>query len=155
LLLAPRKLKRVDEIVELIRARGLIVSRRTQPVPGADVFILDTLGELSLAYQFSVAAFVGGTLDGVGHNVIEPLVWGIPVAYGAGAGKSSPAQRTCEKAGVGFRVQSSEELAAHWVSVLRDEKLRSRLREQSTQLLEAQRGALERNVAAILELIDA
>lgn len=162
LLLAPRYLERVNEVLEIIASFGLQVSRRSQSEElaqddRADVYVLDTLGELAASYEFVQAAYVGGTLHGAGHNVVEPLLWGAPVSYGPGSGrgKPSPAQRVCDEAGVGFRVRSPDELAAHWKAVLQDSALRDEMRRRAARLLDEERGALEKNVASILEAVAA
>jgi 3-deoxy-D-manno-octulosonic-acid transferase len=49
----------------------------------ADVFLLDTFGELARIYAYATAAFVGGTLVPIGgHNPIEPAAHGVPVCFG-------------------------------------------------------------------------
>jgi 3-deoxy-D-manno-octulosonic-acid transferase len=156
LLIVPRQVDRAQEIVDIITTFGLKASLRTRPVPDADVYVLDTFGELSTAYQFAAAAFIGRTLETVGHDVVEPLVWGIPVSFGPGGeqGKVGPGQRECEAAGVGFRVRSPEELAAHWLAVLQDESHRARIRDSALALVEDGSSGLTKQVDAVVELID-
>ncbi len=154
LLLAPRRLARVPEVVAAVKARGLKVSLRTSPSTGtADVYVLDTLGELAFAYQFTRAAFVGDTVVGSGHNVIEPLVWGVPVSYGMSRGHFGDLQVLAESFGVGFRCASSGQLAAHWMRVLTDEGFAGEIAENAKRMIESERGATERTVAALIELI--
>jgi 3-deoxy-D-manno-octulosonic-acid transferase len=154
LLIAPRRLHKIEETLAATANFNLKVSRRTQPRAGADVYILDTMGELAAAYQFAVAAFVGGTITGAGHNVAEPLVWGVPVSYGPSRGFFESVQKACEAAEVGFRIHSPAELAAHWLAVLEDADLRDQVRVRAAQLLSEQSGALMRNAEAIAELVD-
>lgn len=156
LLIVPRQVDRAAEIVEIITAFGLKASLRTRPAPEADVYVLDTFGELSTAYQFATAAFIGRTLERVGHDVVEPLVWGIPVSYGPGGeqGKVGPGQHECEAAGVGFRVRSSDELAAHWLAVLQDENLRGHIRDSARELVQDGSSGFTKHLDALVELID-
>jgi 3-deoxy-D-manno-octulosonic-acid transferase len=154
LMIAPRRLPRIGEVEELIARNGFGCSLRTHPTTGADIFILDTLGELAIAYQFCAGVFIGGTLGGAGHDVVEPLVWGVPVYFGTGGGKIGPGQRECEAAGVGFRVSTPEELAEHWLQLVQSAQLRADLRDKASRLLQEQSGSLARNVAAITELLD-
>lgn len=160
LLLAPRHLHRVEEVLEILRARNLSVNRRSEfeedvePKP-ADVYLLDTMGELSAAYGFGEAAFVGGTLAGAGHNVIEPIEWEVPVFFGAGAEKSGSAtQQIALENNAGFRVHNAQELGAGWVRVLRDANWRETLRANCRAVIAAQIRALEANLEAIIEAID-
>lgn len=48
----------------------------------ADVFIIDTIGILSVAYRYGSVAYIGGGF-GVGiHNILEAAAYGIPVIFG-------------------------------------------------------------------------
>lgn len=154
LLLAPRSMHRVPDVIKAVEEAGLTYSLRSAPNESAvDVYILDTMGELAFAYQFAVAAFIGGTLTSTGHNVIEPIVWGIPVSYGPRRGHFEDLQQLCESFRVGFRCQSVDDLAAHWAQALVDPAFRETIREQSRQLIEHASGATDRTIEALLELI--
>ncbi len=150
LLIAPRKLERAEELVAEIKARGLSVSRRTNPNPDADVFVLDTMGELSYAYKHCAAAYVGGSLFGMGHNVIEPVEWGLPVAYGRNRGHFELMQKACEEAGVGRRVGDADELVDFWRWALEEG---TNLQEACSKLVASNRGALEQTTQEISALI--
>ena len=90
----------------------------------------------------------------MGHNVVEPLEWGVPVSYGPRRGHFEELQRACERAGVGFRISSSRELADHWIDMLMKPSLRKELEEKAMGMLEAQRGAVQRTVGTLIDLID-
>jgi 3-deoxy-D-manno-octulosonic-acid transferase len=48
-----------------------------------DVIVLDTMGELEMAYAAADLAFVGATLVNIGgHNPLEPAMYGVPVVVG-------------------------------------------------------------------------
>ena len=157
LLIAPRKPARADEVANLLEARGFSCSRRSHS-PGetrkVDVLLLDTLGELGTAYRWARGAFVGGTIIGNSHNVAEPLIWSIPVAYGPRRGNFETEQRLCEAAGVGFRVHSPDELAAHWGALLQSSALQSELSAKIEALVKTQRGAFERTLQILIDAVD-
>lgn len=87
LLLAPRDPSRWDEVAAMrpgmtrrSRSRDRGVSN---PQPGGQVFLLDTLGELSDAYLLADAVFVGRSLVPMGgSNPLEPLALGKPTVIG-------------------------------------------------------------------------
>ena len=85
-LLAPRHPGRAREVAEILEGRGLSVARRSldEPItPETDVYLLDTLGELSLLYSLARIAFVGGSLrPHGGHNPIEPAQLGCAILHG-------------------------------------------------------------------------
>ena len=158
LLIAPRQLHRVPEVVELLRARGIHFAQRSQPSADTgkvEVLLLDTLGELGAAYGWARGAFVGGTIKGASHNVAEPLVWGIPVAFGPRTGNFEIEQRLCLETGAGFRVQTPDELAAHWTEIVNSPALRAALGAKADALVEAQRGAFDRTLQVLIDAVDA
>ena len=155
LMVAPRRLQHAQAMRQQAEALGYTVSLRSEAgEEEADVYLLDTMGELATAYQFCRVAFVGGTLgNGAGHNVVEPLVFGVPVSYGFNRGFFESVQKACEAEGIGFRVQNPQELAAHWLVVVESESLRRELGENASRLLSRQTAALEGNVGVLVEIL--
>lgn len=86
LIIAPRHPERRNEIITLIKKAGYIPCLRSYqqtPQTSADVFIVDTLGELNHFYQITNTAFIGGSLiPHGGHNPIEALHNGNAVIFG-------------------------------------------------------------------------
>lgn len=153
LLLAPRSLDRPLDLIQEIERRGLTVSLRSKGGPAADVYILDTMGELAYAYGLSVMAYVGGSLHGMGHNVAEPLEWGVPVCYGPQRGHFADLQVSSERAGIGFRVRTSADLAEQWLRGIRDGEFRKDVSQNAKRMLDEQRGALDRTVKLVMDLM--
>lgn len=153
LLIAPRKTKRSDEVEAAIRRRGLRVNRRsTGGGDSADVYLLDTLGELMAAYSWCEAAFIGDTLVGAGHNILEPLAWHIPVAYGPSRGHFGDLQTAAEAANVGFRCHTSNELAEIWKRAIEAKDFRAQVKSNAEELLTASAGATGRTAHHLLWL---
>ena len=70
-----------------LKTEGLISKTYTsmlqQEVLGQnEILILDTMGMLAEAYSFGTAAFVGGASHYQVHNVLEPAVHGLHLAWG-------------------------------------------------------------------------
>lgn len=84
LILAPRYPARGDEVADLVAKAGVPCYKRSAPAPVSDaVVVIDRLGELSKLYAAAQAAFVGGTIaPRGGHNLLEPLAFGVPVVTG-------------------------------------------------------------------------
>ncbi len=154
LLFAPRKLQRLPSILKSMGDTGLTVSMRTKREGPADVMMLDTIGELAFTYGLCNAAYVGGSLNGMGHNIIEPIQYGIPVSYGPMRGHFEELQRACERVGIGFRLRNSDELACHWLQVLGDNDFLEEKREAAHSLLNAQKGAMDRTLTCMLSYLD-
>lgn len=156
LLIAPRHLERLPAISEMLAGRGLPVARRSEQAPReADaVLLLDTMGELRAAYGLGAAAFVGGTLAPIGgHNLLEPVAAGRAVLFGPHTENCADVADLVLRAGVGFRVRDSEELAREFLRLARQPALRERIAVQGRALLEQQQGAAERCAEAALALL--
>ncbi len=86
LMLVPRHPERFALVAQLAERMGFAVHRRSQSAPARGdepVLVLDTLGELSTAYQFGTVVFVGGTLiPHGGQSIMEPAVYGRPIVIG-------------------------------------------------------------------------
>ena len=86
LLVAPRHPERFEEVARLAVQNGFSLKRRSQNSgtnPGAEVLLLDTIGELAAVYRYATVVFVGGTLiDHGGHSVMEPALCSKPIVVG-------------------------------------------------------------------------
>lgn len=85
LLIAPRDPARGADIAAMAAALGLTTARRGagQGPGGADVWIVDTLGEMGLWYRLCPVTLIGGTFGPVeGHNPWEPAALGSAILHG-------------------------------------------------------------------------
>jgi 3-deoxy-D-manno-octulosonic-acid transferase len=85
LLLAPRHVERIPEVLALLGGVGLETLRWSEKsrASGAPCILIDTIGELGRLYAAADAAFVGGSLRPIGgHNLLEPARFGIPMFAG-------------------------------------------------------------------------
>jgi 3-deoxy-D-manno-octulosonic-acid transferase len=89
-LLVPRHPQRFDEVAALVAQAKLSVSRRSgwpaaayAPLPEANVWLGDSLGEMPAYYSLASCALMGGTfLPYGGQNLIEACQYGCPVILG-------------------------------------------------------------------------
>ncbi len=154
LLLAPRRPETWDEAARRAERAGLRVARRSRPADGpADVFLLDTIGELASAYRLGDAALLGGTFGSRGgHNVLEPLQAGLPVVLGPSLWNI---RKAVEAAGPAARSVASEAEAAETLArVLSDGGERAAARAAAESLFARHRGATERTARLALRLLD-
>ncbi|MFT5679369.1 MAG: tetraacyldisaccharide 4'-kinase [Myxococcota bacterium] len=94
LVIAPRHLKRVGEVVGMMAASGHAWSRRSVDMDlTRRVLLLDTVGELAGLLREADAAFIGGTFDADigGHSPAEAFAAGLPVVRGPHAWASPAA----------------------------------------------------------------
>ena len=157
-ILAPRQPERFGEVERLARDAGFVTARRSDlPIdtePRADVVVLDTIGELAQLYQVATVVFVGGSLvDHGGHNILEPAVFGKPILFG-------PHMQNFKEIGDAFvgndaavQVGSERELEQAMISLATDPVRRAKLGAAARALVEANRGAKEKTLAVIADLL--
>jgi 3-deoxy-D-manno-octulosonic-acid transferase len=158
LIIAPRKPERFDEAERLARRAGWTVARRTElrvdAEPRCDVVILDTIGELAQVYQVATVVFVGGSLvDAGGHNILEPAVFGKPIVFGPYMHNFTEIARTFLDHGAAVQVKAGRELEPVLVNLLGDPVRRATLGAGARALVEANRGARNKSLAAIAQLL--
>jgi 3-deoxy-D-manno-octulosonic-acid transferase len=155
LLLAPRRPETWDEAAHRATAAGLRVVRRSTPGPHgpADVFLLDTIGELASAYRLGDAALLGGTFGRRGgHNVLEPLQAGLPVVLGPSVWNIGTSVEAAGEAAV--RVEDVAGAAAALARLFGDPDVRRAARTAAGSLFERHRGATARTTRLALALLD-
>jgi 3-deoxy-D-manno-octulosonic-acid transferase len=158
LIIAPRKPERFDEVEQIARRGGWRTARRSElPVdaePRHDVVVLDTIGELAQLYQVATAVFVGGSLaDAGGHNILEPAVFGKPIVFGPHMHNFAEISRTFLENRGAVQVHSAGELETVLVALLSDPVRRASLGAAARALVEANRGARQRSLAVLTQLL--
>ena len=156
LLLAPRHIDRVEEVLQVARGQKLRPVRRTQFKAEASpdaVIVLDTVGELAQIYAAADVAFVGGSLiERGGHNLLEPVLRGVPVVYGPHIMNFREAAALAQAAGVGIMAQNEAALLTaieHWLT---DKTERAAIVEKARLALAPHHGAAARAAAVVAEV---
>jgi len=157
LVIAPRKVERAGEILRLGSGMGIKTSLRTDlksiEVP-YDVLVLDTLGELGRIYGLGKVCFVGGSLVPFGgHNLLEPASFGCPVLFGPHTHNFVHMSESLLEAGGGWRVRNKGELHDAMKRLLNDAGFLSPMGIRAKEFVESNRGALERVMRSIGDLM--
>ena len=158
LVMAPRKPERFAEAANLARAEGLRVLRRTELAvdaePRADVVILDSIGELAYLLQIAAVVFVGGSLVAQGgHNILEPAVHGKPVVFGPHMDNFAEIAAEFIEHQAAIQVSSAEALPGVIVRLFGDPVERARLGASARALIDSNRGAQQRTLDAIAQVL--
>jgi 3-deoxy-D-manno-octulosonic-acid transferase len=120
-----------------------------------DVFVGDTTGELRKFTQLADLVFVGKSLaphDG-GQTPVEAAILEKPLLHGPYMTNFRDIIRGLTDAGAVKKVETHEELIRLAVSMLGDEPARKRLSESAHAWHEANRGATERTLGVVRELL--
>jgi 3-deoxy-D-manno-octulosonic-acid transferase len=158
LILAPRHPERFADVDRLCRQEGLTTVRRSDLLidaePRVDAVVVDSIGELAQLYQLATAVFVGGSLvPAGGHNILEPAVFGKAIVFGPHMENFAEIAEAFLSSDAAVQVDSGAELEDALPSLAVDSVRRARLGAAARALVEANRGAKERTLAAITELL--
>jgi 3-deoxy-D-manno-octulosonic-acid transferase len=158
LVIAARHPERFDEVERLCRHEGLTVVRRSElPIdaePRADAVVLDTIGELAQLYQIATVVFVGGSLvPAGGHNILEPALYGKPVVFGPHMQNFGEIAETFLTNRAAIQVRTAGELDETMLSLIGDPVRRARVGAAARALVESNRGARDRTMAVIRDLL--
>jgi 3-deoxy-D-manno-octulosonic-acid transferase len=148
LVLVPRHPERFERVGQLVEESGFNLMRRTQQQPCEEdtaVFLGDTMGELTLFLGASDIAFIGGSLvPHGGHNILEATAQGVAVLFGPHMFNFNEISELYLQHQAAVQIDSVEALAEQVTKWLSDASERSRVGEAGRELVENNRGALDR-----------
>jgi 3-deoxy-D-manno-octulosonic-acid transferase len=159
LIIAPRHPDRVEEVAALLQQSQLSYTKRSsgEPAKECSVLLLDTFGELGLAYAVADVVLVGGSLikmKGIaGHNVLEAAVQQKPVLYGPYMDNFRESKRLLEEVDAGFTVHDAVELTQTIQDITRDRALYQQRAESAKAAVLANRGAVQQTVNFLIEIL--
>lgn len=164
LLLAPRHPERFQEVASILQNSGLKWARRTQaPAEGdydAEVILLDTIGELPATYSLASIVFVGGSIiDRGGHNVLEPAAVGACIVTGAHTSNFRAIVDLLEKGDALLQLSPTDAsgaatlLSNALLELLMDSERRIRMGARAKQLFDDNRGATEKTIRIISQVM--
>jgi 3-deoxy-D-manno-octulosonic-acid transferase len=158
LIIAPRRVERAGDIVNLVMERGYNTVLRTEILrkgESYEVLILDTIGELERVYGIAKISFVGGSLTPIGgHNLLEPASFGKPVLFGPHTENFVLMSQLLIEAGGGRRVRDAEDLFEAMKVLLSDPEQSNRMGQRAKKFVETSRGALGRVMENIQTCLD-
>ncbi len=158
-ILAPRHVWRCAEVEQMIRERGLnfSLSSRLNKSAGktASLILVDAMGELESWYAQSDVAFVGGGFrpEHGGQNILEPAVYGQPVIFGQHMQNFEEEALALREAGGGLQLDSPEDLYPTLQRLLSDPEERSVRGSRAEAAVKIRRGAAERNLELIQNIL--
>jgi len=160
MVLAPRRLERVGEIVKLLTKDNVQFVLRSQIDPRsksmATIVVLDTLGELAKTYAIADIAFVGRSLKapGGGHNLLEPVAQGAPVLHGPYIENNQKIASELKAQGLAFTVADDQTLFSTVRRLLLSADELPGLRQKATAYVQSKRGSsleIAKYIVAILK----
>ena len=148
-IIVPRHPERFDSVYGVLNdldphAKSIKYSTWSKDIHALNYLLLDVMGELSSVYAIADIAFVGGSLAPIGgHNVLEPLAYGVPVLCGPYMQNQQDLLRILLNNKAITVVKNASELASVLKSLLDDKDMREKLIQQGQKTLKDNKGALE------------
>jgi 3-deoxy-D-manno-octulosonic-acid transferase len=116
----------------------------------ADVFIVDTMGEMLEFYAASDIAFVGGSISNIGgHNVLEAAVFNLPVLVGPNTHNFSEITQLLHDCGGSRLVKNADDIIYNMQELIENPQTRTTMGNAASKLVQENRGA----VALTMKLI--
>lgn len=157
LILVPRHPERFAGVRELTSSAGFAVTTRSSGAiagPGTQVYLGDSMGELTTFYAAADVAFVGGSLGDVGgHNLLEPVSLGLPVVTGPNNRNAADIAELLLDCGTLELVRDAMTLAAAIEGLLTDQRERQRRGALGAAAIASNKGALGRLLALVDPLV--
>jgi len=148
LVIAPRHPERFQSVIDLCVKRGFHTVSYTQQDsydPNAQVFVLDTLGQLLMYYAAADIAFVGGSLVPVGgHNMLEPACLGLPVLTGSYLFNFTEIASLLANVDALIQVTSAEQLASKVLELFSDGNQRYNMGLRAKQVVLENQGSINK-----------
>jgi len=121
LILVPRHARRAAEIEALIKAEGFshaVRSKSELPAAGDDIYLADTMGEMSLWYTAAAITFVAGSLVPVGgHTPYEPAAFGSAIVHGSQYANFQAVYEGLIAAEGSIQANTPEDIARAWLKL--------------------------------------
>lgn len=154
LLIAPRHVERVPEILNTLAPLGFHLTRRSS-LPAAepwDVILMDTTGELRDWYPLSTIVFIGKSLTAKGgQNPVEPALFARPVVFGPHMENFEAIVSLLLAREGALQAGSQEELVELIERLLCDTEKRRMLGENARTALAAHQGATQKTATLVIQ----
>lgn len=162
LIIVPRHPERFTQVVKLAQEAGNLTLKRSQQQPvtlEANVWVIDTLGELLAACALADVVTMGGSFSNIGgHNPLEPALFQKPVIVGPNMSNFTEILTQLKSEQGIVQIDKNENmpqaLAHEVLRLFTDETSAKTLGENSYKVVQANQGATVRSLAALQQLIN-
>jgi len=135
---SPSRIHSLEHSLQMPSIRYSILTEEN--AASASVLIIDTIGVLSQLYQYAHLAFIGGAFGSGLHNILEAVVFGVPVFFGPRHAKFWEADALIKKGGA-FEIKKVEEFALNALGLFSNLEKYKKASEACFDFIEENRGA--------------
>jgi 3-deoxy-D-manno-octulosonic-acid transferase len=154
LIIAPRHPNRTSKIRKLCDKKFLSTtsySENNKKINDIDVFMLDTLGQLTTYYAAADIAFVGGSLVPVGgHNILEPAILGLPIITGEYLSNFREISSLLLNEEALLIINNPDAISETAIKLFQDVRLRQKMGDRAKAVIEVNKGKTQ----ILMKLID-
>ena len=147
LIIAPRHPERFSKVKDLIEKSSFNLLSRTgfEKTDCYEVFLLDTMGEVTLFFAASDIVFIGGSLVPIGgHNILEPAIQGLPIIIGPYFSNSEAVVDEFVEDDACLVVENESKLALDISALLYDSAKAESMGQKGLKIVRKNKGAIER-----------
>lgn len=157
LMLVPRHPERFNRVFQLLKQNHFKhVQRLTTWTPdeSADIVLVDQMGVLTSLYSIASFAFVGGSLVPIGgHNVLEPLSFGVPVITGPHTHNQQDLVRLLQQDDAIMITPTAQELT-QVISMLLSHQDNQTFKQKSLDVMQKHQGSLDKHMQGIIKALE-
>jgi 3-deoxy-D-manno-octulosonic-acid transferase len=159
MLLVPRHPQRFDEVARMLEQRQLDYLRRSQNMnimPHQSILLGDSMGEMPQYCASANVVFMGGSLVDLGaHNPIEAAAQHKPILVGPSVFNFKFVFEQLFKAQAAKQISDANELVDQLIDLLKDKSKSEQMGERAFQVVQQNRGAVEKFVGQLEKIIPA
>ncbi len=150
----PERFKEVKQLAEKMQLKTCMRSSKKLIKTDTDVYVADTMGELTLLYGAADISFVGGSLVSVGgHNILEPAAMNIPIIFGPHMFNSKEIAKDVVSLGAAIECMDKEEIMKNVIRMYENQEERRTMVLTMSQFLKNNQGATETTEKLISRLL--
>lgn len=157
--IVPRHPQRFDDVTRMAKARGWRVGRRSHsdgPAPSDQIWIGDSMGEMTAYFTLADVTLMGGTWQPLGgQNFIECCAVGTPVLLGPSTFNFAEAAAQALATGAARACADPAEAMAVAGALLANPSEREHMGAAGREFAQTHGGATERTLAHMTPIIDA
>ncbi|MGY8814198.1 MAG: lipid IV(A) 3-deoxy-D-manno-octulosonic acid transferase [Gammaproteobacteria bacterium] len=157
LIIAPRHPHRASKVRKLCEKKLLRTSsysNNSKKINNIDVFILDTLGQLTTYYAAADIAFVGGSLVPIGgQNILEPAILSLPIITGKHLSNFQEISSLLLNEEALLIINNPDALSEAVINLFQDVKLRQIMGDRAKAVIEMNKGKTQKLMKLIGSMI--
>lgn len=149
LVIAPHNIENINinQLISIIDSAGAKLNyhrfSQGEIKENTDILIIDNIGMLSSIYQYGKLAYIGGGFGSGIHNILEAVVYGIPVVFGPNYKKFNEAI-TCLQNGISFSFSDQATLDTTLNELVTNDLKRDKIKEESKNYINSNLGSVDK-----------